>query len=140
MKIVNLEELSRMPNGTVYSEIDPRCHRRGGAGDFDLCGLEIMCGHDNKYSTKESGFFNGVLPMLNYVSVRRDLNGKLYLDSDYNFNEYSVTDTAKCDYDKDAMFVVYDKTDVIEIINVLQWALTGCESELLVRSEFVDYE
>lgn len=138
MKIVNLEELSRMPNGTVYSEIDPRCHRRGGEGDFDLCGLEIMCGHNSRYSTEESGFFNGVLHMLNYVSVRRDSNGKLYLDSDYNFQEYIITDTAKCDYDTDSMFVVYDKTDVIEIINALQWALTDCKSELLVRSEFID--
>lgn len=137
MKVVNLEELSRMPNGTVFSEIDPRFHREFGAGDFDICGLNVMCGH-SKYSTEESGFFNGVLHMLNYVSVRRDSNGKLYLDSDYNFDEFNITDTAKCDYDKDAVFVVYDKTDVIEIINILQWALTDCKSDLLVRSEFVN--
>lgn len=137
MKIVNLEELSRMPNGTVYSEIDPRCHRRGGSGDFDICGLDVMCGHSD-YSPVSDGFFNGVLHMLNYVSVRRNLNGELYLDSNHSYDEYDITDTAKCDYDKDAMFVVYDKTDVIEIINVLQWALTDCKSDLLVRSSFDD--
>ena len=135
MKIVNLEELSRMPNGTVFSEIDPRCHRRGGAGDFNICGLNIMCGHDD-CSPVSDGFFNGVLHMLNYVSVRRGSNGKLYLDCSYD--DFVITDTAKCDYDKDAVFVVYDKTDVIEIINALQWALTDCKSDLLVRSSFAD--
>lgn len=138
MKIVGIKELSKMPNGTVFSEIDPRMHKQYGAGDFDICGLNIMCGHDDKYCPVESGRFNGVLHMLNYVSVRRNSDGTLSLDSEFGYDDYAVTDTVDYDYDKDAQFVVYDNTDVIEIINVLSWALTGCESRLLVRGEFYE--
>lgn len=140
MKIVDLKELSRMPNGTVFSQINSKYCKKYRAGDFDIDGLNIMCGHDDKYCPVESGRFNGVLHMLNYVPVRKGLDDKWYLESDYSFADYGATDTVDYDYDKDDMFVVYDKTDVVEIINVLQWALTGCESDLLVRSEFVDYD
>lgn len=138
MRIVNLEELGKMPNGTVFSEVNSTLFNKGIVGDMEIDGLNIMCGHDDKWNPVESGRFNGVLHMLNYVSLNKDSKGNTYIDSDYAFNEYAVTDTTGIDYDEDSMFVVYDKTDVIEIINVLQWALTGCESELLVRSEFID--
>lgn len=140
MEIVNLEELSRMPNGTVFSKINDPLFYKGIIGDMGIDGLNIMCGHDDKWFPVESGTFNGILHMLNYVSLYKDSNDNIDIKGDYTFNEFAVTDTAKHDYDKNIMFVVYDKTDVIEIINVLQWALTGCESKLLVRGEFADYE
>lgn len=136
MRIVNLEELSTMPNGTVFSKIDDRVHDFI-AGDFDIDGLNIMCGHSKHLNSNN---FNGVMHLCNYVSVYKDENGKIDIESDYSFDDYCVTDTSKCDYDKSDLFVVYDKTDVIELINCLQWALTGCESELLVRSGFIEYE
>ena len=140
MKVVNLEELSRMPNGTVFSEINDPSFYKGAIGDISIDGLSIMCGHDDKWCPVKSGNFCGVLHMLSYVPLRRDSKGNAYIEGDYPFNDYGITDTAKCDYEESDMFVVYDKTDVIEIINTLQWALTGCESELLVRSEFIDYK
>lgn len=138
MRIVNLEELSKMPNGTVFSKINDPSFYKGVEGDMDIDGLNIMCGHDDKWCPIESGKFNGVLHMLNYVPLYRDSHNKVKIESDFIFGDntvadYAITDTAKHDYDKNDMFVIYDKTDVIEIINVLQWALTGCESELLVR-------
>lgn len=136
MKIVNLEELSIMPNGTVFSKIDNNIHKFM-AGDFNVDGLNIMCGHNRHLKDNE---FNGVMHLCNYVSICKDENGNVDIESDYSFDDYNVTDTTKCDYEKSDMFVVYDKTDVIELINVLQWALSGCESELLVRSEFVEYQ
>ena len=137
MKVVNLEELSRMPNGTVFSRIIDEHFYRGIMGDMAIDGLNIMCGHDDMCCPVKSGKFNGVLHMLNYVPLYRELDGSVDIDGDYEFIDYAITDTARHDYDKNDMFVVYDNTDIIEIINVLQWALTGCKSELLVRSEFV---
>ena len=140
MKVVNLEELSRMPNGTVFSKITDESFYKGIIGDMDIDGLNVMCGHDETWCPINSGKFNGILHMLNYVPLYRESDGSVDIDGDYEFTDYAITDTAKHDYDKNDMFVIYDKTDVIEIINVFQWALTGCESELLVRSEFVfDY-
>lgn len=140
MKIVNLAELSIMPNGTVFSEINDPHFYKGIIGDMNIDGLNVMCGHDDRWCPVESGKFNGVLHMLNYVSLCKDSNGNIDIEGDYTFDEFAATDTTEYDYDKNAMFVVYDKTDVIEIINVLQWALTGCESKLLVRGEFADYD
>ncbi len=128
MRIVNLEELSKLPNGTVFSEITNPYFYKGGGGDMEIDGLNIMCGHS------EDGYFNGVMHFLNYVSVRHEKqSGDAYLE--YDVNVYSICDTAKCDYEPETMFVVYDETDIVEMINVLQWALTGCESELLVRQK-----
>lgn len=134
MKIVNLEELSSMSNGTVFSKIDKSIHNHV-AGDFDIYGLNIMCGHSKHLPNNN---FNGVMHLVNYISVCKDEIGNVDIESHYYFDDFTVSDTAKCDYEKSDMFVVYDKTDVIELINALQWALTGCESELLVRSEFIE--
>jgi hypothetical protein len=128
MRIVNLEELSKLPNGTVFSEVTCPYFYKGGGGDMTIDGLNIMCGHS------DDGYFNGVMHFLNYVTINREKpNNEAYLECD--IPSYIVCDTAKCDYEPETVFVVYDETDVIEMINVLQWALTGCKSELFTRDQ-----
>ena len=131
MRIVNLEELSRLPNGTVFSEVVSPYFYKGGGGDMTIDGLNIMCGQSDHSS---DGLFNGVLHFLNYVTInRKKPNNEACLEDDHP--SYGVCDTAKCDYETETIFVVYDETDIIEMINVLQWALTGCRSELFVRDK-----
>lgn len=68
MKIINGKELAHMPNGTVFSDIDDKNFDPNGSnGDMFIRGINIMCGHNDTNCTVESGQFNGVLHMLNYV-------------------------------------------------------------------------
>lgn len=124
MKIVNREELGRMKNGTVFSEITDKNFYNGISGDMDIEQLSVICGHGNN-------FFNGVVGLPSSISISRGENNTPILD--YTFEDYDSTDTSTYDYDENAMFVIYDKTDIVEMINVLQWALSGCEAELLTR-------
>lgn len=67
MKIINGKQLGYMPNGTVFSDITDKYFDPNGAnGDMTINGINIMCGHGS-WAPTESGQFNGVLHMLNYV-------------------------------------------------------------------------
>ena len=128
MKIINGKQLGYMPNGTVFSDITDKYFDPNGAnGDMTINGINIMCGHGS-WAPTESGQFNGVLHMLNYVpcvgtyvSLVNDENGvdELYWDA--------TTDTDSNDYTKDDWVVVYERAEVEKIIENLQWALNGCE-------------
>ena len=117
MKIISQKELGHMPDGTVYSEItDP--HFKIYDGDAEIRGLHIICGHDDDgYFSVESGHFNGVLHMLEYVTHS---GTECLMDED----EWdTATDTTESDYEKDDYFVVYSPDEIKAIINNLQWAL-----------------
>lgn len=131
MKIINGIELANMPNGTVFSDIvDNNFEPNGVNGDMTINGLHIMDGHDEKYSPVGSGFFNGVLHMLNYIPCTGT-----YVDTNNengNVDEEfwdTLTDTDQNDYTKDDWVVVYEKEEVEKIIENLQWALRGCRDE-----------
>jgi hypothetical protein len=131
MRLVNREELGRQPNGTVFSEITDENFYRGIIGDMDIDQLTVICGHNEEFE-----FFDGTVGLPKYISISRE-NG--IRDLDYTFDEYVSTDNSLYDYDENSMFIVYDKTDIVEIINVLQWALSGCKSKLFTRGN-IEYE
>ena len=128
MKIINGKQLGYMPNGTVFSDIfDLHFDPNGVNGDMTINGLHIMCGHDCDWFPQNSGKFNGVLHMLNYVpctgtyvNTFNDENGvdEMYWDT--------MTDTDSNDYTANDWVVVYEKEEVEKIIENLQWALNGC--------------
>ena len=125
MKIINGKELGFMPNGTVFSDITDECFLPDGAnGDMTINGLHIMCGHDDKWCPIESGRFNGVLHMLNYVSCTG--TEVVSWDEDTEFFN-TIIDTDSNDYTENGWVVVYEKEEIEKIIENLQWALRGCE-------------
>ena len=129
MKIINGKELGYMPDGTVFSDIkDNHFDPNGANGDITINGVNIMCGH-GKWCPIESGRFNGILHMLDYVPCTgthvdtfNDENGvdEYYWDI--------ITDTDSNDYTENDWVVVYEKEEVEKIIENLQWALNGCKS------------
>lgn len=122
MKIINGKQLGFMPNGTVFSDITDEYFRPNGEnGDMTINGLNIMCGHDDKYCPVESGHFNGVLHMLNCIpctGTRVEVD-EVFWDMIY--------DTDSNDYTEHDWVVVYERDDVEKIIENLQRALNGLE-------------
>lgn len=130
MKIINGKQLGYMPDGTVFSDIhDPLIKEYGLDGDMTLHGLHIMCGH-GVWSPVESGKFNGVLHMLDYVRCfDGKIGGELKVEVEGDLDDYwnTVTDTDNNDYRENDWVVVYDKEDIEKLIENLQWALRGCK-------------
>jgi hypothetical protein len=115
----------------VFSEITDENFYHGTIGDLEIGQLTVICGYSEEY-----GFFNGTVSLPEYISISRE-NG--IRDLDYTFDEYVSTDNSLYDYDENSMFIVYDEADIVEIINVLQWALCGCKSKLFTRGN-IEYE
>ena len=128
MKIINGKQLGYMPNGTVFSDIvDKHFDPYGPNGDMSINGINIMCGHDCDWFPTDSGKFNGIMHMINYVpcsgtdvNTHNDENGvdEFYWDI--------LIDTDHNDYTENDWVVVYEKAEVEKIIENLQWALNGC--------------
>ena len=81
-----------------------------------------MCGHGN-YCPVESGEFNGVMHMLDYVLV---IDHLIDIDNLRDDEWNCITDTDSNDYTENDWVVVYDRKDIEMIIDNLQWALRGC--------------
>lgn len=120
MKIINGRELGFMPNGTVFSDIaEPDYEPNTFKGDVTIHGLHILVGHDETL-TPESGAFNGVIPMLDFVSCK----GTKVLDDLEWYTEWGmVYDTTNGDYAENDWVVVYNKEEIKHIIINLQKAI-----------------
>lgn len=122
MKIINGKQLGYMPNGTVFSDIyDENFDPNGNNGDIEINGLHIMAGH-SKYFPEESGRFNGVLHMINYISCT-----ETEVDEKDPDDWTGLCDTDSNDYTENDWVVVYDRWEIEKIIENLQWALNGCQ-------------
>ena len=101
MRIINCNELAKMPNGTVFSYF----------GGYDIEGFKIITG---RYDDGENGF-NGIL----------DLSPSFNWDNDHQerITNWATVDTAHYDFDEDAKFVVYSKNEIREIIQWLKWSI-----------------
>ena len=98
MRIINRNELAKMPDGTVFSSFD----------GYNIEGFEIITG-------SYGNGFNGTLnfePSFNWDS-----------DHSERITNWSTVDTADYDFDEDARFVVYSKNEIREIIQWLKWAI-----------------
>jgi hypothetical protein len=123
MRIINGKQLGYMPDGTVFSDIkDKDFNPDDYYGAAYINGIHIMCGHGN-YCPIESGEFNGVMHMLDYVPV---IDHLIDIDNLRDDEWNCITDTDSNDYTENDWVVVYDRKEVEMIIDNLQWALRGC--------------
>lgn len=124
MRIISLETLKTMPNGTVFSEIDKW-------GNFER-GIRILTGR-----FKNRAGFNGEMSLYPCIASNekgeRDIfemfqNGELIKDKDFPV-EWSTTDTSDIDYEENQLFTIFSKSEVVKMIKVLQWALSDLEDD-----------
>lgn len=124
MRIITLETLKTMPNGTVFSEIDKW-------GNLER-GIRVLTG---RFENRAG--FNGEMSL--YPSIasnekgERDIfemfqNGELIKDKDFPM-EWSTTDTSDIDYEENQLFAVFSKVEVAKMIKVLQRALSNLETD-----------
>ena len=109
MRIVNLKELCKMPNGTVFAEYTP---------DILCSGIMIMTGHDEKNNT-----FNGVLNVL--PSWEEDSD-----DTNLKYTNWSTWDCSYADYKDSDLFTIFDINEIQMMINSLVFALSGCKTDI----------
>ena len=118
MKIINREQLSMMPNGTVFATYKP---------DMITGDITVITGRfDN-----ESGF-NGTIslePMWQWQG-----NPPVLLDE--IITGWVTTDETDYDFDEDQLFVVFSKTEIKTMIEILMWALADCSYEDNIQNKF----
>ena len=108
MDIVTREQLSNMPNGTVFAPF---------SSDIFDGDIRIITG---RY--KDRPGFDGV------VYIRPNFqweSGDPTKDSE-RITNWCATDETEWDYDENQFFAVFTKIEVQYMINVLMWALAGC--------------
>lgn len=123
MKIITLETLKTMPNGTVFSEIDKWGNLENGicilTGRFEnRAGFN---GEMDLYPCTEGDNGSGIWNMF-------DENNELIKDKDIP-TEWPTVDTADHDYEKSQLFAVFSKAEVGKMIKALQWALSDLEDD-----------
>lgn len=124
MKIITLETLKTMPNGTVFSEIDKW-------GNLEN-GIRILTG---RFENRAG--FNGEMDLYPWLASNENgehdvfemfENGELIKDKDFH-TEWITSDTSPVDYEESQLFAVFSKAEVGKMIKVLQWALSGLEDD-----------
>lgn len=124
MRVITLETLKTMPNGTVFSEID-KC------GNLER-GIRILTGR-----FKNRAGFNGEMTLYPWLASNENgehdifemfENGELIKDKDFQ-TEWITGDTSHIEYEKNQLFVVFSKAEVAKMIKVLQWALSDLEDD-----------
>lgn len=123
MRIITLETLKTMPNGTVFTKID-----RWGNFQDDI---RILTGRfDNRAG------FNGEMSLHPWayeddgqgIWDMFDKNNELIRDKDFP-TEWSTVDTAHHDYEENQLFIIFSKKEVKKMIKALQWALSDLEGD-----------
>lgn len=122
MKIVNYEEFIRMPAGTIFAPYEPCIFKEELAIKTDT-GEE----HDIPFYGKR-WCFNGVMPLRPWLGDCCTL----YSAGDQEDASFEIYDGDHNDYDNDGLFAILEEQDVKKLIDILQWALKGCEDEPVV--------
>ena len=119
MRIINREQLSHMPNGTVFMLYTPEI----------LDGqIHIITGRH-----KDRSGYNGEITLTPHFSYKES-----GIDSkDDRIINWSTIGATDFDYNSDQLFAVFSKLEVQIMIQILQWALSNCEDNGL--SWFIDY-
>lgn len=123
MRIITLETLKSMPNGTAFCQIDKWGNYEGR--------LNILTG---RYEDRTG--FNGIMELLpwspdgdEYTNIHMfGDNQELIKDKDFPA-EWVTTDTAHHDFEPNQLFMVFSKAEVQKMIQALQWALSGLEGD-----------
>lgn len=123
MRIITLETLKTMPNGTVFTTTDEWGNLQGE--------IHILTG---RFDNRDG--FNGEMGLCPWVEGDNgegiwkmfDKNNELIKSKDFQ-TEWCTVDTADHDYKKNQLFVVFSKAEVEKMIKVLKWALSGLEDD-----------
>lgn len=124
MKIVNKEQMAEMPNGTVFRLYTPNML-------YDE--LYVISGH---YEDDDgTPFMNGVIPVCPFFGYEQEGYVGRPSDTSYYTDCWS-TDVSLADYDNDQLFAVFSKAEVVRMIHVLSYGLSGCEGPCVTDEDF----
>lgn len=112
MKIINLDQLNHMPNGTVFSE----------RADF-IENVVIMTGH-RRYCLHGEPYFNGVQGLHPEFETDDGWRPDGLKAGDEIPADWATVDTCTADFNSDQEFIVLNRSEVQELIDMLQMALT----------------
>lgn len=123
MRIITLETLKNMPNGTVFCKTD----EWGNLNNE----IRILTG---RYNDRTG--FNGEMGLFPEIAGDNgegiwkmfDENNALIKDKDFP-TEWCTVDSTDFLYDKNQLFAVFSKTEIAKMIKVLQWALSGLKDD-----------
>lgn len=124
MRIITLETLKTMPNGTVFCETDEWGNLEGE--------IRILTGRfdDRVGFNGEMGLFPWVAGDENRNAIWKmfDKDNKLIKDKDFPA-EWCMVDTADHDYEPNQLFAAFSKKEVEKMIKALHWALSDLEDD-----------
>lgn len=112
MKIVDYKEFVRSPAGTVFCPYEP-C--------FFHSPLQIKT--DTGWKSEKRYMFNGTLSLEPSFLDQENL---AFGVGRYGIN-FPVCDTSSIDFDENGLFAILEKEEIESIINLLNWALSGCK-------------
>lgn len=122
MKIITLETLKTMPNGTVFCKID----KWGNFKDD----LRILTG---RFENRDG--FNGEMSLYPRMAGEDGAgifdmfkNGELIKNKDFQ-TEWVTVDTADHDYEPNQLLAVFSKAEIQKMIKALQWALSDLTTD-----------
>ena len=125
MTILNKTQFAETPIGTVFCTFEP-----------DILSEKIYVKSDYRtYNGKPT--FDGVIPLCPYFETQEyedDYDGKPDPNRPY-FTECFSTDTALHDFDDDTLFAVFSRAEVRRMIDVLTFALSGCEGKCITDED-----
>lgn len=128
MKIVNYEEFIRMPAGTIFAPYEPCIFK-------DEFAIKTDTGEEYEYHSEyfntvleKRWIFNGVMPLQPWLDCEHTVP-ELGYQGDAS---YEIYDGSSVDYDEKGMFAILEEKDVLKLIDILKWALKGCEDEPVV--------
>ena len=116
MRILSKKEMLKTPVGTVFALYEP---------DILYEGIRIKT---SCYTIKRS---------VDDCDDEPHWDSELFLmpacahdksDRNFCYTNWLCIDNVDDDYDDKQLFAVFSNTEVIQMINALQWALTGCKS------------
>ena len=122
MKIVNFEEFNRMPAGTIFAPYEPCIAKDEPEIKFDQGHL---CEYEG-YGLSPTWCFNGTVPIV----PRPDIDDDENFESSFKYGKvkgrFHFYDGCSADYCDEKMFLIYEKEDILSMMQLLAWSLDGC--------------
>ena len=116
MKLVNFDDFSRMPAGTIFAPYEPCVLKEELAIKVDP-GEEMP--EDYPYYRHT---FNGVMSLEPWITS----DDCLFDIGDQADASFAIYDGDNNDYHDYKMFLIFEEKDVDRMINALLWAKNGC--------------
>lgn len=119
MKLVNFDDFSRMPAGTIFAPYTPCVLEEGLA-------IKVDPGEDmpEDYPYYRHAF-NGVMSLEPWITSET----VLWNLGDQEDASFEIYDGDSNDYSEYEMFLIFEEKDIDRMIRVLLWAKNGCVGE-----------